>query len=172
MFLAKSSFNTWPTSLCWTLKLVVWALSLNFVHDSTLFVIYIHQNMPISLILTPFDHFQIRPTFAVTPIRLNLILEPCLIEIGVTLATIYSSDSKSRIWGLSGSFLGHGHYLFPSQSPPNSASWIAKFNNLKSAINSYWSVSPRRGKWPCMWFGVCKSLGQQIVAFYMIHFPI
>ena len=32
------------------------------------------QNMPISLILTPFDHFQIRPTFAVTP---NLILEPC-----------------------------------------------------------------------------------------------
>ena len=31
--------------------------------------------MPISLILTPFDHFQIRPTFAVTP---NLILEPCL----------------------------------------------------------------------------------------------
>ena len=30
--------------------------------------------MPISLILTPFDHFQIRPTFAVTP---NLILEPC-----------------------------------------------------------------------------------------------
>ena len=31
--------------------------------------------MPISPILTPFDHFQIRPTFAVTP---NLILEPCL----------------------------------------------------------------------------------------------
>ena len=30
--------------------------------------------MPISLILTPFDHFQIRLTFAVTP---NLILEPC-----------------------------------------------------------------------------------------------
>ena len=31
--------------------------------------------MPISLILTPFDHFQICPTFAVTP---NFILEPCL----------------------------------------------------------------------------------------------
>ena len=30
--------------------------------------------MPISLILTPFDYFQIRPSFAVTP---NLILEPC-----------------------------------------------------------------------------------------------
>ena len=38
----------------------------------------IHQNMPISLILTPFDHFQIRPTFAVTP---NLILEPCLMPV-------------------------------------------------------------------------------------------
>ena len=35
----------------------------------------IHQNRPISLILTPFDYFQIRPTFAVTP---NLILQPCL----------------------------------------------------------------------------------------------
>ena len=30
--------------------------------------------MPISLTLTPFDHFQIRLTFAVTP---NLIHEPC-----------------------------------------------------------------------------------------------
>ena len=30
--------------------------------------------MPISLILTPLDHFQINLTFAVTP---NLILEPC-----------------------------------------------------------------------------------------------
>ena len=46
---------------------------MNFLHDSTLFVIDTHQNMPFSLILTPFDHFQIRPTFAVTP---NLILEP------------------------------------------------------------------------------------------------
>ena len=45
------------------------------MHEFTLFVIDIHQNMPISLILTPFDHFQIRLTFAVTP---NLILEPCL----------------------------------------------------------------------------------------------
>ena len=31
--------------------------------------------MPISPISTPFDYFQIRPSFAVTP---NLILEPCL----------------------------------------------------------------------------------------------
>ena len=39
--------------------------------------------MPISLILTPFDHFQIRPTFAVTP---NLILEPCHIQKENTFA--------------------------------------------------------------------------------------
>ena len=49
-----------------------------FLHDSTLFVIDIHQNMPISLILTPFDHFQICPTFAVNP---NLILEPCHMQL-------------------------------------------------------------------------------------------
>ena len=73
MFSAKSSLRSWRP-FAKTLKLVVWAFSLNFLHDSTLFVIDIHQNMPISLILTPFDYFQIRPTFAVTP---NLILEPC-----------------------------------------------------------------------------------------------
>ena len=38
-------------------------------------MIDIHQNMPISLILTQFDYFQIPPSFAVTP---NLILEPRL----------------------------------------------------------------------------------------------
>ena len=41
--------------------------------------------MPISLILTPFDHFQIRPTFAVTP---NLILEPCL-------STVFNLENKN-----------------------------------------------------------------------------
>ena len=54
-----------------TLKLAVWAFSLNLLPDSTLFVIDIHQNMTISPILTPFDQFQISLTFAVTP---NLIL--------------------------------------------------------------------------------------------------
>jgi len=75
MFSAKSSLRG-RRPFAKTLKLVVWAFSLNFLHDSTLFVIDIHQNMPISLISTPFDSFQVRPTFAVTP---NLILEPCLI---------------------------------------------------------------------------------------------
>ena len=77
MFSAKSSLRSWRP-FAKTLKLVVWAFSLNFLHDSTLFVIDIHRNMPISLSLTPFDYFQIRPTFAVTP---NLILEPCRIYI-------------------------------------------------------------------------------------------
>ena len=72
MFSAKSSLRS-RRPFAKTLKLVVWAFSLNFLHDSTLFVIDIHQNVPISLILTPFDHFQIRLTFAVTS---NLILEP------------------------------------------------------------------------------------------------
>ena len=76
MFSAKSSLRS-RRPFAKTLKLVVWAFSLNFLHDSTLFVIDIHQNVPISLILTPFDHFQIRLTFAVTP---NLILEPCHIQ--------------------------------------------------------------------------------------------
>ena len=74
MFLAKSSLRG-RRPLSKTLKLVVSAFSLNYLHESILFVIDIHQNIPISLILTPVDHFQICLTFAVTP---NLILEPCL----------------------------------------------------------------------------------------------
>ena len=35
---------------------------MNFLYDFTLFVIDIHKTMPISLILTPFDHFHLRPT--------------------------------------------------------------------------------------------------------------
>ena len=38
--------------------------------------------MPISLILTQFDYFQIPPSFAVTP---NLILEPCHIWMKMNL---------------------------------------------------------------------------------------
>ena len=64
---------------------------MNFLLDSTLFVIDIHQNMPISLILTSFDYFQIRPSFAVT---FNLILEPChtlnpFYSVPVELVNVY-----------------------------------------------------------------------------------
>ena len=42
-------------------KLAVWSVSLNIVHDFTLFVADIHQIMLISLFLTPFDHFHFHP---------------------------------------------------------------------------------------------------------------
>ena len=41
-----------------SVKLAVWAVSLNFLFDFTLFVIDIHQIMLISLFPTPFDHFH------------------------------------------------------------------------------------------------------------------
>ena len=69
--------------------------------------------MPISLILTPFDHFQICPTFAVNP---NLILEPCLILLtqvplnlitATTLMLVKSGQLEDRglVFGLLSLFL-------------------------------------------------------------------
>ena len=55
-FLAQSSCRP----LVKTLNLEVWALPLIFLHDSTLFVIDMHQNRSLSTLLTPFDHFQKR----------------------------------------------------------------------------------------------------------------
>ena len=43
----------------WSFEPFYWIL----LHDSTLFVIDIHQNMPISLILTPFYHFHFHQTW-------------------------------------------------------------------------------------------------------------
>ena len=54
MFLAKISW----LPIVKTLNLIVWTLPLIFLHDFTLFVIDMHQNRPISLVLTPFDHFH------------------------------------------------------------------------------------------------------------------
>ena len=56
--------------------------------------------MPISLILTPFDYFQIHPSFAVTP---NLILEPCLNLTSLTSVPIASvSVGAAKQWWWSG----------------------------------------------------------------------
>ena len=44
-----------------TVNLPIWAFSSNFLYDFTLFVIDIHQNMPISLFKTLFDHFHFYP---------------------------------------------------------------------------------------------------------------
>ena len=43
--------------------------------------------MPISLILTQYDHFQILPTLAVNP---NLILEPCHKQDNFTLVAFWA----------------------------------------------------------------------------------
>ena len=48
----------------------------NVLHDFTLFVIDIHKNRSISPFLTPFDHFQLRPTLAekcIPDLRVRLI---------------------------------------------------------------------------------------------------
>ena len=64
--------------------------------------------MPISLILTPFDHFQIRLTFAVTP---NLILEPCLRQVPCLTFPKASEEgnltSGDPVWGKSPNLFRH-----------------------------------------------------------------
>ena len=101
-----------------------------YVADIPLFVIDLHQNMPISQFSTPFDHFQILPTLAVIP---NLILEPCHIFIllhswihGWTneketppyqIAPVLSSDVLGDIQQLWGSPLA-GYMCFPESSRP------------------------------------------------------
>ena len=62
--------------------LAVFAVSLIFLNDFTLFVIDIHQNMPISLTLTPFDHFQNMSSGGIGP---DLILTLCHKEMKVFL---------------------------------------------------------------------------------------
>ena len=61
-------------SLAKTVKLAVWAFSSNFLYDFTLFVIDMHQNMPISLFKTLFDHFHFHPPAGII---WRVILKPC-----------------------------------------------------------------------------------------------
>ena len=80
-FLAKSSCQS-VTSHCKNTEVGRLSIFIDILLDSTLLVIDIHQNMPISFIFTPFDYFQINLSFAVTP---NLILEPCLMRLGMNM---------------------------------------------------------------------------------------
>ena len=57
MYLAKSSWRP----IVKTLNLKVWTLPLIFLHDSTLFVIDMHQKMTISLVSTQFILFHFHP---------------------------------------------------------------------------------------------------------------
>ena len=52
-------------SLAKTVNLAVWAFPSNFLYDFTLFVIDMHQNMPISLFKTLFDHFHFHSPAAI-----------------------------------------------------------------------------------------------------------
>ena len=62
VFLVFKVFSTAELiSLAKTVNLAVWAFSSNFLYDFTLFVIDMHQNMPISLFKTLFDHFHFHP---------------------------------------------------------------------------------------------------------------
>ena len=88
-----------------TLKLTVWAFSLNFLHDFTLFVIDIHQNMPITL--TPFDHFQNMSSGGIGP---DFILTLCRKPV------VSSSSSSSSVTSFKSLYKHHSliHWL-PSQ---------------------------------------------------------
>ena len=50
-----------------SVNLAVWAVSVIFLFDFTLFVIDIHHIMLISLFPTPFDHFHFHPTLGLDP---------------------------------------------------------------------------------------------------------
>ena len=60
VFLAFSAQSSWRP-IVKTLNLKVWTLPLIFLHDSTLFVIDMHQKRSISLVSTQFHHFHFHP---------------------------------------------------------------------------------------------------------------
>ena len=75
------------------MKLVVWVLSLNFLHVFTLFVIDIHKNMLISLFPTPFGHFQFLGSAGQNP---KLILTLCHMCFRVWSSDIYLYVCKTK----------------------------------------------------------------------------
>ena len=60
-----------------SVKLAVWAVSLNFLHDFTLFVVDIHQIRLISLFRHFSDHFHFHPILEQKRV---IDLNPCLIQ--------------------------------------------------------------------------------------------
>ena len=77
------------------MKLAVWAVSVNFLHDFTLFVIDTHQIMLISLFPTPFDHFHFHPTLGLDP-ALILTLRPK--QVFVHFGYICSRQEDHPLW--------------------------------------------------------------------------
>ena len=79
------------------MKLVVWVLSLNFLHVFTLFVIDIHKNMLISLFPTPFGHFQFLGSAGQIP---KLILTLCLLQ-GISIIMFIPLSYFTTLWNCS-----------------------------------------------------------------------
>ena len=69
------------------MMLAVFAVSLIFLNDFTLFVIDIHQITLIPLFPTPFDHFHFHGSAGQVP---KLMLTPCLVafDFGICLSRL------------------------------------------------------------------------------------
>ena len=70
------------------------AVSLNFLHDFTLFVVDIHQIRLISLFPTPFDHFHFHGSAGLVP---KFILTPCHTYIQYYIIYIINEVSGAHI---------------------------------------------------------------------------
>ena len=159
MFLAKSSLRG-RRPLAKTLKLAVWAFSLIFLLDSTLFVIDIHQNMPISQFSTPFDHFQILPTLAVNP---NLILEPCLNQSNqIRIFFVQKSHHTNFLhdWWV-------GYPPYPRPSPFNLHPVLYILNTFMHCqivmrIQKHRQTDDTSGKWPTRFLCVFSNLSTAV----------
>ena len=68
-----------------SVKLAVWAVSLNFLHDFTLFVVDIHQIRLISLFRHFPDHFHFHGSAGLIP-KVNLSLRLKLVSLNIGLA--------------------------------------------------------------------------------------
>ena len=81
---------------------------MTILHDHTLFVMNIRQNMFISLFLTPYDHFHFHPSSGPVP---DLILAVCL-----TQTIVLNVDFKSYFVSfLSSHFDGTQHSYDPGK---------------------------------------------------------
>ena len=87
-----------------SVKLAVWAVSLNFLHDFTLFVVDIHQIRLISLFRHLSDHFHFHPTLEQ---KRAIDLRPCRIKLS------YKCFEKNRAkWDMFKDVGGARYFLY------------------------------------------------------------
>ena len=102
---------TSPMSPCKNTEVWVWARSLNFLYDSTLFVIDIHWTMPISLILIPFGHFHFRQTLAVKCIPDLRFRHICYSANWLDTSKLGAGGHLTKIYNVS--FLRNSAFQYP-----------------------------------------------------------